>query len=284
MPASLLIAPVSFAVYVALELLVGRFRSPLGSRRESWLDVAAWAKSWFLVAPTIVTGSLLVGNWLLPHGREAWAATSWWLQFVIFVVLEDMGQYWYHRSCHAFPALWGLHKVHHAAPYMGVRIIWRNSLFYELLMPNLWVASLLVYMGFGSVYAWYSLLKITVTMGAHSELRWDAFLYRHRWLAPVAWVVERTISTPATHFAHHAATEDDGVGHYHGNFGNLLFFWDVIFGTALITRKYPARFGLELAPGEKPDPWYVLIFYPLARARAVQSDTADATRRDASIS
>ena len=40
------------------------------------------------------------------------------------------------------------------------------------------------------------------------------------------WVVERVISTPATHAAHHGFSESDGVTHYHGNFGNFLFLWE----------------------------------------------------------
>ena len=66
-----------------------------------------------------------------------------------------------------------------------------------------------------------------------------------KWLHPLAWVLERTISTPATHWAHHALTNDDGIGHYKGNFGNLLFVWDMLFGTAKITRRYPANVGLQ---------------------------------------
>jgi sterol desaturase/sphingolipid hydroxylase (fatty acid hydroxylase superfamily) len=39
------------------------------------------------------------------------------------------------------------------------------------------------------------------------------------------------------------------VTHYKGNFGNLLFLWDMLFGTAKITRRYPAAIGIEnLAP------------------------------------
>ena len=268
MPNVALIAATCFALFIGLELWRRRFFSPLGSRREALLDLAAWAQAWFLVAPIIVYATAALTRNLLPEHAGAWATTPVWLQFLAFLVFEDMVQYWYHRSCHAFPRLWGLHKLHHTAPYMGVRIIWRNGFFYDLLMPNLWFASVLVYLGFGDVYFWYYLLKVVVTMGAHSTLRWDAVLYRHKALAPLAWVVERTISTPATHFAHHAATEADGIGHYHGNFGNLLFFWDVLFGTAHITRCYPERFGLDDAPGGKPDPWPALIFYPLWRARA----------------
>ena len=62
------------------------------------------------------------------------------------------------------------------------------------------------------------------------------------------WLVERTISTPSTHSAHHGKHLADGVTNYKGNFGNLLFFWDVLFGTAKITRRYPAEIGIENLP------------------------------------
>ncbi len=35
---------------------------------------------------------------------------------------------------------------------------------------------------------------------------------------------------------------------YKGNYGNLLFFWDVLFGTAKITRQYPEEIGVENLP------------------------------------
>ena len=59
------------------------------------------------------------------------------------------------------------------------------------------------------------------------------------------WLVQRTISTPSTHWAHHALTNADGIGHYKGNFGNMLFVWDMLFGSAHITQKYPAQVGLQ---------------------------------------
>jgi sterol desaturase/sphingolipid hydroxylase (fatty acid hydroxylase superfamily) len=49
------------------------------------------------------------------------------------------------------------------------------------------------------------------------------------------------VSTPATHWGHHALTNSDGIGHYKGNFGNLLFVWDILFGTAKITRRYGGK-------------------------------------------
>ncbi|HEY1077936.1 MAG TPA: sterol desaturase family protein [Fontimonas sp.] len=255
---------VVLGVYMAAELLLGRFPLRNVTRRNNGLDIAAFLQASVLVGPLIVYGAAAIERHLLPGMADAWIDTPWWLQVLAFLVFEDMVQYWYHRISH-HRWLWPFHKFHHTPEYMGARIVFRNSFFYDLLMPNLWLASVLVYLGFGEVYFWYYLVKLVVTIGAHSEVRWDSVLYRYRVLHPLAWIVERTISTPATHFAHHAYTESDGVGHYNGNFGNLLFFWDVLFGTAHITRRYPERYGVENEA--QPDPWHVLIFYPLFRTR-----------------
>ena len=79
-------------------------------------------------------------------------------------------------------------------------------------------------------------------------MKWDKPLYALKWLSPIMWVVERTISTPSTHHAHHGKHKSDGVTNYKGNFGNMLFFWDVLFGTAKITRRYPPEYGVENLP------------------------------------
>ena len=45
--------------------------------------------------------------------------------------------------------------------------------------------------------------------------------------------------------ARHDIADQDGSGYYTGNFGNLLFFPDVLYGSAYITRKYPDQVGLN---------------------------------------
>ncbi len=61
---------------------------------------------------------------------------------------------------------------------------------------------------------------------------------------------------------HHGMDPADGVTHYNGNYGNLLFFWDVLFGTARITRRYPQEFGVA---GEDRPTYLRQIFFPLFR-------------------
>jgi sterol desaturase/sphingolipid hydroxylase (fatty acid hydroxylase superfamily) len=212
----------------------------------------------------LVFGLASIKTHLFPGYADKFIHTPIWLQIVCFLIFDDLVQYWYHRLVHSSRWLWPLHLPHHSASYMGIRMVHRNGFFYVLLFPNVWLSGLLVYFGFGKVYVGYSVVKAIVTQLAHSELRWDAWLYQH--MPRLAWLVERTISTPATHFAHHAASEGDGVGHHHGNYGNLLFFWDVLFGTALISRQYPQQFGLP-PDSVQPQTWYQLMFYPLFKRR-----------------
>ena len=77
------------------------------------------------------------------------------------------------------------------------------------------------------------------------------------------------ISTPSTHFAHHGLTAEDGISHPNGNYGNLLFIWDLIFGTAKITRKYPTKFG---AWNQVKEPWYVQLMFPIIRSDKPESE------------
>ncbi|MBT8389812.1 MAG: sterol desaturase family protein [Altererythrobacter sp.] len=199
--------------------------------------------------PGIVFLSAAIMSVAAPGLEGALADINIFAAIALFLVLEDMTQYWWHRASHTFPWLYNLHRAHHNAKYMSVRLVYRNNIIYYMLMPGLWTAGALLYMGLGWVYAGYLVVKMAVIIGAHSDVAWDKPLYQIKWLSPVMWVVERTISTPSTHHAHHGRHADDPAVNYKGNYGNLLFFWDVLFGTAKITRSYPESYGVEnLAP------------------------------------
>lgn len=206
----------------------------------------------------------------MPDYRGAWANLPMWAMVFILLVGDDMTQYWWHRLSHSVPFLFDFHRAHHEPRYMSVRIAYRNGFFYYAFMPTIWISALLVYLGFGVVFVVYSLIKALVIFGAHCAVPWDAFLYRYRWLSPLAWVIERTISTPATHYAHHGMDPADGVTNYNGNYGNLLFFWDVLFGTARITRRYPKAFGIA---GDRRATFLRQIFFPLFRGWRVLDRT-----------
>lgn len=241
-----LLVPLIFAGFAVLEIVTRRFfQSGKGKPRDIWIEAIGTPVFILITVPVIFFAAPVLMEWAFPGSANAWAGLSWWTMVLILLVGDDMTQYWWHRASHAHPWLYNLHRAHHSGEYMSIRIVYRNAIAYYIFMPGLWIAAILVHLGFGPVYAIYLLVKMTVIFGAHSSLRWDEPLYRIRWLSPLMWVVERTISTPATHFAHHGMYKDDGVTHYKGNYGNLLFFWDVLFGTARITRRFPETYGIE---------------------------------------
>jgi sterol desaturase/sphingolipid hydroxylase (fatty acid hydroxylase superfamily) len=252
--------------FAGMEFLTRRQRrSPKPTANDGWLEACMLIALVAVAQPLSILLTDRVCGWLVPAQRGAWSQLPWWVMVGVLLVADDLTQYLWHRASHT-PLLWPLHRAHHSAAYMSVRITYRNNFFYYLLMPGLWIAGVLLYLGFGAVYAPYFLVKMAVILGAHCAWRWDEPLYRVRALRPLMWVVERTVSTPATHWAHHALTNADGIGHYTGNFGNLLFLWDGLFGTAHVTRRYPAAVGLQDDRLYGHEHWTAQMFYPLAQS------------------
>ena len=248
-----------FSAFAAVELIAGKFRQDKARKQDRWMEMISVIAAPGIIAPSILLVGGLATEALVPGSANSLADLAWPVWVLLFLVGDDMTQYWWHRASHSTPYLYGLHRAHHEARYMSIRMVYRNNVLYYAMLPGLWVSSVLIHLGGETVYAGYAVVKLAVIFGAHSSVRWDAPLYRIKALSPLMWVVERVISTPATHSAHHGLHADDGVTNYKGNFGNLLFFWDVLFGTAKITRHYPEAYGVE---NLKPVHWLRLQFWP----------------------
>ncbi len=240
------------AIYAGFGLLElwrsNLFSKPEQTRDDGFVEAISMAMLLVVTQPMILFGSAALMGFVAPQWEGALAGINIFSAIALFLVLDDMTQYWWHRASHSFAWLYNLHRAHHNGRYMSMRLVYRNNLFYYAMMPGIWLSGVLIYLGLGWVYAGYLIVKMTVIIGAHSDVAWDKPLYRIKWLSPVMWVVERTISTPATHHAHHGRHADDPAVNYKGNYGNLLFFWDVLFGTAKITRTYPESYGVESLP------------------------------------
>lgn len=254
--------------YALMEFATRRYKDTVHANgNDTKLELFMFISLFALAQPLAMLVTNKLGTNFFPGLKGVLSELPWWAMFGMLLVADDMVQYWWHRISHS-PMMWPLHRAHHSAKYMSIRITYRNNFFYYLLMPNLWMSGALIYLGVGGIlYAFYIVAKLSVIIGAHCAWRWDEPLYRIRALRPLMWVVERTISTPATHWAHHAITNDDGIGNYKGNFGNFLFFWDVLFGSAHITRQYPAQVGLidDNLFGEER--WYHQMFYPFFQSK-----------------
>ena len=253
------------AGFVLLEIARTKFWRKQGQTRDDAIvEIVSTVVLMFITQPMALLAGAYIAHLVAPEAAGVLAGIPVIAGIGLFLIFDDMMQYWWHRASHTFPWLYKLHRPHHNAEYMSIRIVYRNNIFYYLMMPGLWFSGALIYLGLGWVYAGYIVVKATVIYGAHSDVRWDEALYKIKWLSPVMWVVERTISTPATHSAHHGKHAADGITNYKGNFGNLLFFWDVLFGTAKITRRYPEKIGVENLPHTSAAEQ---LLWPIVRAK-----------------
>jgi len=260
---------------IVLVLAVAEFS--LGLYEEKWnknekiLDIVCFVFPKIVITPVLAYFSLKFLPIFFSEFKNEFSWVPFWWGFVIIAVADDLTQYWYHRLHHQVPFLWRFHRTHHSAPYMGMAMNSRQNFIYTIFFSQIYVTATLVYLGLGFPALFVRVIKSMITLFAHSSIPWDRPFYEKKWLHPVAWVLERFISTPATHHAHHADTADDGVGNYKGNFGNMFFIWDIIFGTGIITRQYPKSFGLKYYQGEE---WYAQFLWPIFKSKKEGSELA----------
>ncbi|MEO6521169.1 MAG: sterol desaturase family protein [Mucilaginibacter sp.] len=263
-----------FVIFVwvlgALEFSFGLYNKRW-NKNERWVDIACYTLPKLVIKPAVA----FFGLKFLPLALPGLKGTFTWVPFfwgaLIIAITDDLTQYWYHRLHHELPWLWRFHRTHHSANYMGMAMASRQNVIYSLFFSQTYVTTTLVYLGLGVPAVIVKGIKSVITTLAHSSIPWDKPFYQYKALHPIAWVLERTISTPATHHAHHAATTDDGVGYYKGNFGNMFFIWDIIFGTAHISRQYPAVYGIS---HYEADPWYVQLAWPIFKSNVAGSELA----------
>jgi sterol desaturase/sphingolipid hydroxylase (fatty acid hydroxylase superfamily) len=262
--------PVSVLLVLGIfEAIGGLYFDDKRSKNDFTIELISLISLPTLIQPGIFLFILWFMGASFPGLEDYYLTSSLWWHIVAFLILDDLTQYWWHRLSHVNKKMWKLHRPHHVVEEMGVLVTYRNAVLYYAFMPGIWFSAVLIYLGMGYVYLFYLPIKLIVILLAHSETKWDKFLYRYKILSPLAWIIERTISTPSTHFAHHGLTAEDGVSHPNGNYGNLLFFWDIIFGTAKITRKYPSKFG---AWNQLKEPWYVQLFFPIISSKDPRSE------------
>lgn len=260
-----------------LMLIVGIVEFSFGLYKNEWnkneriLDIVCFVVPRVVVRPLVTYFALQFLPFILPGFKDSFSWVPFWWGFLILCVADDLTQYWYHRLHHEVPFLWRFHRTHHSAPYMGMAMASRQNIIYTMFFSQTYLTSALVYLGLGYPALFVKGIKSLITTAAHSSIPWDKPFYDNKWLHPVAWVLERLISTPATHHAHHADTADDGVGYYKGNFGNMFFLWDIIFGTGIITRKYPRAYGIRHYQQEE---WYAQFAWPIFKSKKEGSELA----------
>jgi sterol desaturase/sphingolipid hydroxylase (fatty acid hydroxylase superfamily)/CDGSH-type Zn-finger protein len=222
-----------------------------------------------LIKPVIIFLMFSLGDFFFPQYRLALEPLSFVGLFTVYILIDDILQYWYHRAAHETPFLWKLHRPHHQAEEMGYFVSYRNALVYYLLMPNIWWVAIILFLGGGKVVALGLILKQLIIIGSHSRLKWDKPFYQYAVLRPLIKILERIIITPAFHHSHHGTSRLDAASEPNGNFGNMFSFWDQLFGTARFQNSYPKEYGLQQKTN---DPWTASYFYPFVKSPDIKSE------------
>lgn len=256
-----LIVFTSFTLLFAIEWLSGRLgRSPRPLRDVLFMLFGMLSN--LLLAGTLIgafTGWLVVQLWPDQSGSLAWV--PFWLAFPVIFLSEEAAHYWLHRLSHQNRSLWKIHRTHHSAQHLNVSVVYRYNFFWVFMLPQTWMGAFAVY--FGQAPAYFTAVMITyfVNLATHSSFRWDLWL-RERTPASLKglwWVIERVITLPDTHHAHHAYGRS---AHPNGNYAVTFFLFDVLFGTAKIPNARQENYGLPISPRLH---WAEELLWPVVR-------------------
>lgn len=250
--------------FTLLEIMLGHLKKSKRNKGEWFQEAGGFFVLSLLIKPLIVLTVFFIGNSLFPEYQKTLSSWNLWLLLPFYLLIDDLLQYWYHRSGHEYEFLWKLHRSHHQAQQMGFFISYRNAGLYYVMMPNLWWLATITFLGGGYAVAIGLVAKQLVIIGSHSTISWDKPLYKNKFTAAIMTIVERVIVTPAFHHGHHGQSKLDGISDPNGNFGNMFSIWDQLFGSATFTRKFPSEYGLQVATNES---WTASYFYPAIKAK-----------------
>lgn len=225
-----------FAILRPLEALipVKRHLDP-AARRIDFLYTCIHRLGLFTVVMFLVFGPLFdrIASVLHMEGFTQFNLEEIWpgitdiplVSFLLYLVVLDFFDYWYHRASHQFNWWWGLHSLHHSQRDMNLWSDNRNHLLDDLMRDVLMAAIALI---IGVEPSQYVLLVVVSRMlqslqHANVRLHFGA-------------VGERLLVSPRFHRTHHAI----GIGHeakasgtLRGcNFAVLFPVWDILFRTA----------------------------------------------------
>jgi sterol desaturase/sphingolipid hydroxylase (fatty acid hydroxylase superfamily)/CDGSH-type Zn-finger protein len=255
-----------------IEAIFGYLSATKRSKSDVIIETVNAFTLFLLTKPLISALGYQLMKFILPNQGNAWKNVPFWGGLLLFLLVDDFLQYWYHRSAHEYKWLWKWHRPHHTATEMGLLVSYRQAVYYYVLMPNIWWLGVFAYFGGGIPVAIGLILKQIIIISSHSLAAWDAVFYRNKALMPIIKIIERIFITPAFHHGHHAVSKIDAIGNPNGNYGNMFSIWDQLFRTATFAHAYPTEYGI---PNDPQDSWAAHVFYPLVKSEQTGSELSD---------
>ncbi len=259
MISTLIVAGV-FAGFILLEFLFGLYKSESRFAKDWAIDLISMVQLAIILKPAALFLSLSAATYLWPSGQGLLKDMPFWAAFLIVFVPDDFLHYWYHRMAHKWAWMWPMHRTHHTPQQYQVTISFRENWSWLFFMPGFWWMGLMIHLGLGDVVIFSAMVIGVHDVIIHNGFNWDSKLYQHPASKRLLRVVERLVNTPSLHRGHHGLGEN---GVPFGNYGQTLFIWDQIFGTAVfLGDKIPERYGVI---SEDTSTWYQQLWWPFFR-------------------
>ena len=224
------------ALFVAViaEAVVQR-RPETETTRRRWLNnISLTLVNQVNVNFVSLAGTIMIAWW----GSEAeigllrQSGIGFWPMLLLAIFTFELISYWFHRALHAFPLLWRVHAVHHSDTEVDVTTTYRNHPL-ELYINAPLTIPVILLIGFPvEVVAAYQLLKTSISVFAHSNIRLPAGL---------DGALRFVLVTPDFHRVHHCSEKV----FTDSNFSAAFPIYDYVFGTAK-SRPYDEQETMEL--------------------------------------
>lgn len=200
---------------------LGLFRLALFFTLDPWFDEAF--------------GALRTAGYGTFHLDQLWPGITDHavVSLLIYLVVFDFVAYWTHRGQHQIEWWWRLHSLHHAQRQMTMWSDNRNHLLDDILVDAIVVlVAQLIGVPPGQFVAIVAFTQLSESF-QHANVRlWFGRIGERLWVSPRFHRLHHSIG-----IGHETVKAERTVlgGH---NFGVLLPWWDVLFGTANFEQRY----------------------------------------------
>jgi sterol desaturase/sphingolipid hydroxylase (fatty acid hydroxylase superfamily) len=189
-------------------------------------------------------------------------------QAALLLLIHSLVQYWVHRASHELPLLWRLHRVHHTDLQLDATTGLRHHPFESMLDYLGFLLVTLLLAPEAAAVLGYFLVSIAFALFTHFPVHW----------LPVQLdnALSTVIMTPRLHRLHHSAWHKETDT----NYGNVLTFWDRLFGTYLpapATDRAGFAIGLAEFPAHKAQDPFVMMASPFQRVAPQTAPSRDRT-------